>query len=159
MNTLSRAVLVVSLAPLLWWGTGCSDASKALDDSSSCPGETCTDDTRERLEAIERIDGVGEVERVARVYGADRGSGRFADVRTDLDAHPQQVDLGLAVMRELEDWPDHADGVAKVTVTGPSRELVLRLDGDWVCEEVDEVIRPCAPENSWLISGEKVGQG
>lgn len=159
MNAMSRVALRWAVVPLLGVLAGCTDASTALQDESRCPGETCAGDTQARLDAIAALDGVEEVQRVERLYGADRGSGRFADVRTNRDSHREQVDLGLAVMGELEDWPDHAAGVAKVTVAGPTTEVVLRLDGDWVCEEVDGVVEPCAPDNSWLISGEPVEEG
>lgn len=150
------------LAPLLGLFlavTSCTDPREALQDSASCPGETCTDDTRDRADAVARIDGVTDVVEVSRSYGLDRGSARRAEVVAEPSSRSALVDTGLAVMRELEDWPEHADGVATVVVRSASsaQEVTLRLEGDWVCEVVDDVIRPCGPDNSFELDGERVG--
>ena len=36
--------------------------------------------------------------------------------------------------------------------------MTLLLDGDYVCEEVNRVRRPCGPDNFWLLSGEPVSE-
>lgn len=150
------------LAPLLGLFlalTSCSDPQQALQDSASCQGQTCTDDTRDRVDAVARIDGVTEVLEVSRTYGLDRGSARGAEVVAEPTSRSALVDTGLAVMRELEDWPEHAHGVATVVVRSASsaEEVTLRLDGEWACEVVDDVIRPCGPDNSFQLDGERVG--
>lgn len=149
----------VLLGALLLGTGGCGGAPDALQDAASCPGDECTDDTRARYDAIASLDGVSDV-RVSRDHGLDRGAARRAEVTADVPTLRAARDLGLAVMRELEDWPGHADGPAVVVVRSPAaadgRELTLRLDGDWVCEQPTRVLRPCTAEDSWLVSGERV---
>ena len=151
-------LLLVVMAALAACG---GDPPEAVQDSARCPGEACTDDTRDRYDAIGDIGGVVEVIEVARDYGFDRGASRRAEVVADVDSARQAREVGLAVTRALEDWPEHADGPAVVVVrasadaTGPAR-ITLLLDDGWVCEQRDGVRRPCGPDNSWLPSGERV---
>jgi hypothetical protein len=136
----------------------CADgAGRALDDSAACPGPTCTDDTKDRFDAIAALGGVTDVVEVAREYGLDRGSHRTATVRVAAaDARPVR-DLGLAVMRALEAWPGHSDGGATVLVELEGSEPVsFLLDGDWVCRQPPGMRIPCAAENSWALSGEPI---
>lgn len=151
------AVLALAAAALLA-AAGCADPVASVQDEATCPGETCTDDTRDRVAAIEALDGVVEVVEVSRRYGLDRGSARSAEVVSDATGRQGLVDTGLAVVRALEDWPGHADGVATVVVrSAGAEEVTLRLDGEWVCEVVDDVISPCGPDNSWELDGTRVG--
>lgn len=153
-RTAAACLLVASAA-------GCGNPVTAVQDSARCPGEQCTDDTRDRFEAIGDIGGVVEVVEVSRDYGFDRGASRRAEITAEVGSAEQARELGLAVMRELEDWPGHADGPAVVVVRTAGRaagvdDVTLLLDGDWVCEQEDGVRRPCGPGNSWLISGKPV---
>lgn len=141
------AVLVLGL------GAGCSGS---LDDEATCPGTTCTDDVRERVEVIGDLDGVTEVEQVMRRYSFDRGSYRSAEVRTQSDRHRDHITVGLAVLEALATWPDQAESDADVTIHGPGRDTLLVLRDEWVCEAVGGTIRACTEDNSWLVTGEKV---
>lgn len=141
---------------LLMMLSGCSFAD-SVQDSSTCPGESCADDTRDMVKVIAVIEGVVEVEKVSRKYGFDRGSARVAEVTSNTSDKDATVSVGLAVMRALADWPDLGDGAANVIVTPASgNPVTLILSGDWVCEEIDRTRKPCGPDNSWLLTGERV---
>lgn len=152
--------MAVLLGVLLVGAAGCGGPPEAVQDAASCPGDDCTDDARARYDAIAALSGVTEVHRVSREHGFDRGAARRAELTAGVTTARAARDLGLAVMRELEDWPGHTDGPAVVVVRpsdaagGPA--LTLRLDGDWVCEQPTRVLRPCTARNSWLVSGERV---
>ena len=136
---------------------GCSNPVDSARDSSVCPGESCADDTRERSEVISEIDGVVEVVSVSRTYGLDRGSARTAEVTSDAADKDGRIAVGLAVMRALDDWPEHSDGAAHVVVSpvAAGERVTLLLDGDYVCEEINRVRRPCGPDNSWPLHEEE----
>ena len=155
-SVVARCVLV--LASLLAV-SACGDPAESVQDSSTCPGDSCADDTRQRFDTISAIDGVVEVKSVSRSYGLDRGSARTAEVTSAAADKESLVQVGLAVMRALDEWPQIADGAANVVVepVNAGESVTLVLDGDYVCEEIDRVRRPCGPDNSWLITGEKVG--
>ena len=104
------------LALLMGGLTACTDAGKALNDDAACPGDSCTDDTQARYDAIARIDAVTDVTSVSRSYGLDRGSSRTAEVLAAVGSQEAAREVALEVMRELEEWPSHADGSAVVTV-------------------------------------------
>lgn len=158
----SFAVLSVACVVLMTLA-GCTDPADPVDavqDSSSCPGDSCAADTRERADAIGAIDGVVKVDKVSRTYGLDRGSARTAEVTSDAAGKRGLVSVGIAVMRALEEWPEHADGAASVVISPASvgEPVTLLLDGDYVCEEVNRVRKPCGPDNSWLLTGERVSE-
>jgi len=158
MTPARRVAIGLGLAvPLALVASGCGDPERALNDSAACPGETCTDDTRARVDAIAALDGVTEVVEVTREYGFDRGSYRTAEVRSDASSWREVRGVALAVMRALEDWPEHADGGATVVVE-PAGELAetFVLDGDWVCEQPSGMRVACTTDNSWTLEGEPV---
>lgn len=143
--------------PLTFLAAACGDPDRALNDSATCPGETCTDDTRARVDAIAALDGVTEVVEVTREYGLDRGSHRTAEVRSDATTGREVRDVALAVIRALEDWPDHADGGATVVVEpADERAATFVLDGDWVCAQPSGMRVACTTDNSWTLEGERV---
>lgn len=109
-------VLVPLLATVLGLGA-CSDPTKALQDEASCPGADCTDDARARFDAIADIDEVTEVVLVSRSYGLDRGSAAHAEVEAQVVHRGAAYDVGVAVLRELDVWPERAFGTAEATVT------------------------------------------
>lgn len=128
-----------------------------MNDSAACPGDSCTEDTRARVDAIGSIDGVTEVVEVTREYGFDRGSHRTAEVRSSAASSSRVRLVALAVMRALEDWPGHADGGASVVVAsedGPRVAFVL--DRDWVCEQPPGRRVACTTDNSWTLDGQRV---
>jgi hypothetical protein len=146
---------------LLAGAVSCGEPVASVQDSATCPGKECADDARARFDAIGDIGGVVDVVEVSRDYGLDRGASRRAEVTAEVGSARQAREIGLAVVRALEDWPDHADGPAVVVVRAAERargpaETTLLLDGDWVCEQEAGVRRPCGPDNSWLITGEPV---
>lgn len=95
---------------------GCAESGGVLNDDAACPGESCTEDTQARFDAIARLDEVAAVESVSRSYGFDRGSSRSAEVTASVDTADAARDVGLAVLTELDNWPEHADGSAVVVV-------------------------------------------
>ncbi|MGH3347914.1 MAG: hypothetical protein ACRDO4_13130 [Nocardioides sp.] len=153
--TAARWVALGVAVPLALVASACSGPERELNDAASCPGDTCTDDTRARVDAIGALDGVTEVVEVTREYGFDRGSHRTAEVRTDASNAREMRDVALAVMRALEDWPDHADGGATVVVESPVEPpATFLLDGDWVCEQPSGMRVACTTDNSWTLEGE-----
>ena len=137
------ALLVAGLA-------ACTDAGQALDDDAACPGDTCTDDTQARYDAIAGIDAVTGVESVSRSYGFDRGSSRSAEVAAEVGSREAARDVALEVMRELEDWPGHADGSAVVTVRDdpPSRTAQEYVATQSLPPEFYDPCEPAACENA-----------
>ena len=138
--------------------TACTEGvERELDDAAACPGSTCTDDTQDRLDAIAGLEGVTEVVEVTREYGLDRGSFRTAVVRADATTTRSVRDVGLAVMRVLEAWPDHADGGASVLVEPVGGDPVtFLLDGEWVCPQPPGMRVACTSRNSWTLDGEPI---
>ena len=155
--TAARRVVFGLAVPLALVASACGDPERALNDSAACPGETCTDDTQARVDAIAALPGVTEVVEVTREYGFDRGSHRTAEVHSDASSGREVRDVALAVVRALEDWPDHADGGATVVVE-PAHEpsTTFLLDGDWVCEQPSGMRVACTTDNSWTLEGEPV---
>lgn len=148
-------LLAVLLGPPL---SACTDgAERELNDAAACPGATCTADTQDRADAIAGLDGVTEVVEVAREYGLDRGSYRTATVSVDATGGRRLRDVGLAVMRALEAWPEHADGGATVLIE-PERAdpVTFLLDGEWVCRQPPGMRVACTAENSWTLDGERI---
>lgn len=118
MRRLVLAGLVVVLA------TGCSDEALGLRDVAACPGELCTDDARERYDAVRAVDGVTGVAVVARSWGFDRGSSATAEVSARVKSRAAAVEVGTEVLRVLDDWPDFEAGTTLVTVTAdPVRQV------------------------------------
>jgi len=156
MTAARRAALTLVVAlPLA--ASACSDPEGALNDAAACPGEACTDDTQARVDAIAALDGVTDVVAVTREYGFDRGSYRTAEVRSDASTGREVRDIALAVMRALEEWPDHADGGATVVIEpADDRPATFVLDGDWVCEQPPGLRVACTTDNSWTLEGEPV---
>ena len=148
-------LVAVLLAPAL---SACAEgAERELDDAAACPGATCTDDTQDRADAIASLDGVTEVVEVAREYGLDRGSYRTATVRVDATGGRRLRDVGLAVLRALEAWPEHAGGGATVLVEPAGVDPVtFLLDGEWVCRQPAGMRVACTAENSWTLDGEPI---
>jgi hypothetical protein len=152
-----RSAALGLAVPLAMVASGCSDPERALNDSATCPGDSYTDDTRARVDTIGSLDGVTEVVEVTREYGFDRGSHRTAEVRSDASTGRAVRDVALAVMRALEDWPDHADGGATVVVEpADDPPATFVLDGDWVCEQPIGKRVACTTDNSWTLDGEPV---
>lgn len=152
-----RSAALGLAVPLALVASGCSDPERALNDSATCPGDSCTDDTRARVDAITSLDGVAEVVEVTREYGLDRGSYRTAEVRSDASNGRAVRDVALAVMRALEDWPGHADGGATVVVEpADDSTATFVLDGEWVCEQPADKRVACTTDNSWTVDGEPV---
>jgi hypothetical protein len=158
--TRSRVAAAALLLALLLDATlsACADGGeRELNDAAACPGSSCTDDTRGRVDAIAGLDGVTEVVEVAREYGLDRGSYRTATVRVDATGGRSLRDVGLAVMRALEAWPEHADGGATVLVEPDGADPVtFLLDGEWVCRQPVGMRVACTAENSWTLDGEPI---
>jgi hypothetical protein len=148
-------LLAVLLDPAL---SACTEGvERELDGAAACPGPRCTDDTQDRVDAIAGLDGVTEVVEVAREYGLDRGSYRTATVRVEASGGRSLRDVGLAVMRALEAWPDHADGGATVLVEPDGADPVtFLLDGEWVCRQPAGMRVACTAENSWTLDGEQI---
>lgn len=138
--------------------TSCTQGvERELNDAAACPGSTCTDDTRDRLDAIAGLEGVTEVVEVTREYGLDRGSFRTATVRADAATARDVREVGLAVVRALEAWPDHAGGGASVVVAPVGADPVaFLLDGDWVCRQPPGMRVACTLRNSWTLDGEPI---
>ena len=140
VRVLTCLLAAVALAAGL---AGCTEPEEALNDDAACPGESCTDDTRARFDAIARLDGVTAVETVTRSYGFDRGASRSAEVTAAVDTADAAREVGLAVLTELDNWPDQADGSAVVVVTGdggPVRQSYA--DGQPLSPDF---YAPCAP--------------
>lgn len=123
---------------------GCTESGGVLNDSAACPGDSCTDDTQARLDAIAQLDDVTAVESVSRSYGFDRGSSRAAEVAASVDTPDAAREVGLAVLTELENWPEHADGSAVVVVRADGASPVRQsyVDGQRLLPDFYE---PCAP--------------
>jgi len=137
--------------------SACGDPERALNDAAACPGEECTDDTQARVDAIAALEGVTDVVAVTREYGLDRGSYRTAEVRSDASTGREVREVALAVMRALEEWPDHTDGGATVVVEPADQQpATFVLDGDWVCEQPPTLRVACTTDNSWTLEGEPV---
>jgi hypothetical protein len=148
-------LLAVLLDPAL---SACTEGvERELDDAAACPGPRCTDDTQDRVDAIAGLDGVTEVVEVAQEYGLYRSSYRTATVRVEASGGRSLRDVGLAVMRALEAWPDHADGGATVLVEPDGADPVtFLLDGEWVCRQPAGMRVACTAENSWTLDGEQI---
>lgn len=147
----------MALMPLVTALVACGESQRGLQDSAVCPGDTCTSDAQERVDAIGSLAGVTDVVAVTREYGFDRGPHRTAEVRTDASNAPDVRQLALSVMRALEDWPEHADGGATVVVEpveGPPVTFVL--DDGWVCRQPEGMRVACTSVNSWTLDGERV---
>lgn len=125
-------------------GTGCGGATEAMGDEAACPGESCSPDTRERSEAIETLDRVTDVVSVSRTYGFDRGAFAAAEVEAEVTEPEQARDVALAVLAELEDWPQRPPGPSEATVVSDPR-----VPTDYVAREAEDLdnpyFEPCAP--------------
>ena len=153
----SATAAALLVAVVLGLSACAEGAARQLNDSAVCPGASCTDDTQERLEAIAGLDGVTDVVEVAREYGLDRGSYRTASVRVDATGVRGVRDVGLAVLRVLEAWPEHAGGGATVLVEPADADPVaFLLDGEWVCRQPAGMRVACTARNSWTLDGEPI---
>lgn len=108
-------VLALVVTTVLGLGA-CSDPTTVLQDEASCPGPDCTDDARVRFEAIAAIDEVAEVARVSRSYGLDRGSAAHAEVGARVADRDAAYGVAVAVLRELDAWPEQEFGTVEATV-------------------------------------------
>ncbi len=153
----SAGSLLVTLVALVVLLVACSDPSRPVQDKAACPGDGCTSDTQERVDAIGSLAGVTDVVAVSREYGFDRGSHRTAEVRSDASTDREVRQVALTVMGALENWPEHADGGATVVVepaAGPPVTFVL--DNGWVCRQPAGMRVACTSSNSWTLDGERV---
>ena len=89
---------------------------RVFNDESTCPGETCVEDTQDRYDALAALEGVTQVVSVSRSYGLDRGAHSSAEVAARVRTPAQAREAGLAALRELDKWPDHAASSTVVTV-------------------------------------------
>lgn len=121
--------------------TGCSDPA-VLGDEAACPGATCTDDVRERLETIAALDGVTRVAEVSRSYGFDRGAFRSAVVEAEVADVDEAREVALAVLRELDRWPGQDPGTAEATVVADPRTTIKRAARE--VEDVPAYYETCA---------------
>ncbi len=155
--TRSAAAVLVALVPLVLALDACSDSSRALQASAACPGDSCTSDAQERVDAIGSLAGVTDVVAVAREYGFDRGSHRTAEVRSDASTAREVRQVALKVVVVLEDWPEHADGGATVVVEpAGGTPVTFVLDDGWVCRQPEGKRVACTSANSWTLDGERV---
>lgn len=141
VRSLPRLLAAAACATLL---AGCTESGGVLNDDATCPGESCTEDTQARFDAIARLDEVTAVESVSRSYGFDRGSSRSAEVAASVDTADAARDVGLAVLTELEDWPEHSDGSAVVVVRADSGSPVPQSYVDRQ-PMLPDFYEPCAP--------------
>lgn len=111
---MSRRLLGLSLVIAL--ATGCADEPSFVADRSTCPGQTCADDTRDRLEAIAELGRVTGVTEVSRSTRLDRGSSSSAVVRAEVTTDAEARAVGEEVLRALDAWPDHEAASSLVTV-------------------------------------------
>jgi hypothetical protein len=128
-----------------------------VQDQAACPGDSCTTDAQERVDAIGSLAGITDVVAVTREHGFDRGSHRTAEVRSDASTAREVRQVALKVMGALEEWPEHADGGATVVVEpadGPPVTFVL--DDGWVCRQPEGMRVACTSANSWTPDGERV---
>jgi hypothetical protein len=141
MRPLVRALLAGALA--LGLG-GCSDTAKALEDDSACPGQTCTEDTQARYDAIAGLDGVTRVESVARTYGLDSGEFRTARLSAAVGSRSEAHALLVEVLGELDAWPGHDTGPAEATVVSDPP-----VDVEYTARKTEDLtnpyFRPCSP--------------
>lgn len=141
-----RLLLPVLLAVVLASGGCADDPRTALEDEASCPGATCTDDTRDRRDAIASLDRVNAVVSVSRDYGLDSGSVAEAEVDAAVDDRDAAYAVGEAVLGVLDAWPDREFSVALATVTAdPAVEV------DYVAEQSEDLTNPyfkaCSPQD------------
>lgn len=139
----SGALVAVVLVAVLA-ATGCADPRTALEDEASCPGSACTDDARQRFDAVAALDRVTKVVRVSRSYGLDSGASAGAEVAADVRGIAGARDVGVAVLRELDAWPGHEFTVAEATVVAdPPVEVdyVSRQSADLT----NPYFQPCSP--------------
>lgn len=159
--TAARWAALGFVLPVVLAASACGDPERALNEAATCPGDECTDDTQARVDAIAALEGITDVVEVTREYGLDRGSYRTAEVRSDASTGREVREVALAVMRALEEWPDHADGGATVVVEPDDQQpdqqpATFVLDGDWVCEQPPGLRVACTTDNSWTLEGEPV---
>ncbi|MGZ4456559.1 MAG: hypothetical protein ACXVWV_11315 [Nocardioides sp.] len=140
MRTSLAALLVVLLA-----AAGCSDPRTALEDEAACPGATCTQDAQARYDAIAALAGVTEVTRVSRSTGLDRGTTAHAEVVAHVADRRSAHQVALAVLGELDAWPDRHFSVAEVSVVADPPVQV-----DATARAVEDLtnphFRPCRPD-------------
>lgn len=136
-------VLVLVLTATLGLGA-CGDPRKALQDEASCPGADCTDDARARFDAIAAIDGVTKVARVSRSYGLDRGSAAHAEVEARVADRDAAYDVGMAVLRELDAWPEQELGTVEATVTADPAVQVAYVARQ-AADLTNPHFEPCSP--------------
>ena len=138
VRSLTRLFVAVVLVTGL---AGCSDPA-VLNDEATCPGDTCTDDAQERLDAIAALGSVSEVEEVSRSYGFDRGAFRSAVVHAEVADADEAQDVALAVLRELDTWPDQGPGAAEATVVAVPSRTVTRTVRE--ADDTPAHYEPCA---------------
>ncbi|MFC4783154.1 hypothetical protein ACT8ZV_01670 [Nocardioides sp. MAHUQ-72] len=122
----------------------CSNPTKALQDQAACPGRTCTDDARDRYDAIAGLDRVTGVESVARTYGLDKGAASTATVQASVRDDRQARQVALDVLAELDAWPDHEPSTATATVRADPV-----VDTEYVGRQTEDLSNPyfkeCSP--------------
>lgn len=136
-----RLAAAAALALLV---TGCGGAPQRVQDTARCPGPDCTDDARARFEAIAALDGVTAVRSVTRSHDLDHGTARSAAVAAAVTSRAAAREVGRAVLRQLEDWPGHADGVATVEVVADPAVPVSGVVRDTV-DLTTAFYEPCSP--------------
>lgn len=140
MTRLVRALCAALLVALL---PACSEEPRFLGDEVSCPGPSCTDDARERREAIADLESVTAVVEVARSSRLDRGSSSTAVVRADVTTAEQARQVGVAVLRELDDWPDH-EAVTSLATVQADRPRTVRGEARETEELSTDFYAPCS---------------
>lgn len=154
---MTARLLALPTALLLALVPSCSDEPEPLGDRASCPGLTCTDDARDRLEALADLERVTGVEEVARSSRLDRGSSSTAVVRAGVTTVEQAREVGVEVLGILASWPDHDAATALATVrSDPPREVagsareteVLRREFYAPCSRLE-----CADVLADLVAG------
>ncbi|QZY29425.1 hypothetical protein [Nocardioides coralli] len=139
VRALPGTVLLVALL------SSCSEEPPALGDQATCPGPSCTDDARERLEALADLTDVTEVEEVSRSSRLDRGSSSTALVRADVATAVEARVVATEVLRVLDRWPEHDAATSLATVrSDPPRQVAGAARES---EELDPAFfTPCSAE-------------